>query len=91
MPTLEFSIPNGRIPISDTTKKAETVSYSDTATVLTNANLPRYIQWTSGLMTCTASKSAGAGKLPLLMKIGDLAIYNNPDGIPFSGSTKNEA
>lgn len=91
MPTLEFSIPNGRIPISDTTKKAETVSYSDTATVLTNANLPRYIQWTSGLMTCTASKSAGAGKLPLLMKIGDLTIYNNPDGIPFSGSTKNEA
>ena len=90
MPTLKFEIPNGRIPTGSTTKTAETVSYTDTATVLTNAKLPRYIKWTSGLMTCTASKSAGAGALPLSMKIGDLVIYNNADGIPFSGSKKNE-
>lgn len=95
MPTLKFEIPKGRIPTDSTTKTAQTVSYTDTATVLTNAKLPRYIKWTSGLMTCTASKSAGAGTMPLSMKIGDgdlaITVYNNADGIPFSGSTTNEA
>ena len=94
MPTLNFEIPKGDIPKDGTTKKAETVSYTDAATVLTNAKLPRYIKWTDGLMTCTASKSAGAGTMPLSMKIGDgnsaITVYNNVDGIPFSGSTTNE-
>lgn len=94
MPTLNFEIPKGNIPKDGTTKKAETLSYTDAATVLTNAKLPRYIKWTDGLMTCTASKSAGAGTMPLSMKIGDgnsaITVYNNADGIPFSGSTTNE-
>lgn len=94
MPTLNFEIPKGNIPKDGTTKKAETVSYTDAATVLTNAKLPRYIKWTDGLMTCTASKSAGAGTMPLSMKIGDgnsaITVYNNVDGIPFSGSTTNK-
>ena len=94
LPKLEFKIPNGNIPTSGTTKKAETVSYTDAKTVLTNATLPRYIKWISGSMTCTASKSAGSGTMPLSMKIGDddsaITIYNNADGIPFSGSTTNK-
>ena len=94
MPTLNFEIPKGNIPKDGTTKKAETVSYTDAATVLTNAKLPRYIKWTDGLMTCTASKSAGAGTMPLSMKIGDddsaIIVYNNVDGIPFSDSKTNE-
>lgn len=94
MPTLNFEIPKGRIPKDSTTKTAETVSYTDAATVLTNAKLPRYIKWTDGLMTCTASKSAGAGTMPLSMKIGDddsaIIVYNNVDGIPFSDSKTNE-
>lgn len=94
LPTLEFKLPKGNIPTSGTTKIAETVSYTNTKTVLTNAKLPRYIKWISGSMTCTASKSAGAGTMPLSMKIGDgdsaITIYNNADGIPFSGSATNE-
>lgn len=99
MPTLEFKIPNDSVPKDkdgNTIKTTEsvTVSYTDAATVLTNAKLPRYIKWTDGLMTCTASKSAGAGTMPLSMKIGDgdsaITVYNNADGIPFSGSTTNK-
>lgn len=102
LPTLEFKIPDDSAPKNDKgevikTTEAVTISYSGITGSTTNdklKNLPRYIKWISGSMTCTASKSAGAGTMPLSMKIGDgdsaITIYNNADGIPFSGSTTNE-
>ena len=102
MPMLEFKIPDDSAPKNDKgevikTTEAVTISYSGITGSTTNdklKNLPRYIKWISGSMTCTASKSAGAGTMPLSMKIGDgnsaITVYNNVDGIPFSGSTTNK-
>lgn len=82
MPTLEFKIPNGK---TDSSQDAVTISYNNIATDLDNAKLPRYIQWTSGTMTCTIKKNAGVGKLPISMKIGNLTIYTDSNGIPIVG------
>lgn len=82
MPTLEFKIPD------DTTGSSVnevTISYNNIATDLDNAKLPRYIQWTSGTMTCTIKKNTGLGKMPISMKIGNLTIYTDSDGIPTAG------
>lgn len=82
MPTLEFKIPD------DTTGSSVnevTISYNNIATDLDNAKLPRYIQWTSGTMTCTIKKNTGLGKMPISMKIGNLTIYTDSDGIPTVG------
>ena len=82
MPTLEFKIPNGK---TDSSQNAVTISYNNIATDLDNAKLPRYIQWTSGTMTCTIKKNTGLGKLPISMKIGNLTIYTDSNGIPTVG------
>ena len=90
LPTLEFKIPNDSAPKNDKgeiikTTEAVTISYSGITGSTTNdklKNLPRYIKWISGTMTCTIQKSAGAGDLPILMKIGSLTIYTDNNGIP---------
>lgn len=82
MPTLEFKIPDDT---TDSSRNIVTISYSDiTKASITDTldSLPRYIQWTSGTMTCTIQKSGGAGDLPILMKIGGLTIYTDNNGIP---------
>lgn len=81
MPTLEFSIPKNTTAES---KNIVIVSYSGVTgqtTAQKLINLPRYISWTNGTMTCTIKKSGGLGKLPISMKIGDLTIYTAPEGI----------
>lgn len=82
MPTLEFKIPDGT---TGSSVDEVTLSYNNTAIDLANAKLPRYIQWTSGTMTCTIKKSGGLGKLPISMKIGNLTIYTDSNGIPLTG------
>lgn len=82
MPTLKFEIPEGT---TDSSTDEVTISYNNIATDLTNAKLPRYIQWTSGTMTCTIKKNTGLGKMPISMKIGNLTIYTDSDGIPTVG------
>lgn len=82
MPTLEFKIPDGT---TDSSVDEVILSYNNAATDLANAKLPRYIQWTSGTMTCTIKKSGGLGKLPISMKIGNLTIYTDSNGIPLTG------
>lgn len=82
MPTLKFEIPKGT---TDSSADEVTISYNNIATDLTNAKLPRYIQWTSGTMTCTIKKNTGLGKMPISMKIGNLTIYTDSDGIPTVG------
>lgn len=82
MPTLEFKIPDGT---TDSSVNEVTISYNNIATDLDNAKLPHYIQWTSGTMTCTIKKNTGLGKMPISMKIGNLTIYTDSDGIPTVG------
>lgn len=85
MPTLEFKIPN---KATGKSKDIVTVSYSGVTgqtTAQKLVNLPHYISWTNGTMTCTIKKSGGLGKLPISMKIGDLTIYTDPNGIPLTG------
>ena len=82
MPTLKFEIPKGT---TDSSVDEVTISYNNIATDLTNAKLPRYIQWTSGTMTCTIKKNTGLGKLPISMKIGNLTIYTDSNGISSVG------
>lgn len=84
MPTLEFKIPDGT---TDSSKDAVTISYSGITGSTTDEkldNLPRYIKWTSGTMTCTIKKTGGISSLPLIMKIGALTIFNQSDGIPIA-------
>ena len=82
MPTLKFEIPKGT---TDSSADEVTISYNNIATDLTNAKLPRYIQWTSGTMTCTIKKNTGLGKMPISMKIGNLTIYTDSEGITTVG------
>lgn len=90
LPTLEFKIPNDSAPKNDKgevikTTEAVTISYSGITGATTNdklKNLPHYIKWISGSMTCTIQKSGGSGDLPILMKIGSLTIYADNKGIP---------
>lgn len=84
MPTLEFKIPNGA---TDFSVNEVILSYNNTATDLDNAKLPRYIQWTSGTMTCTVKKSGGKDEMPISMKIGELTIYTDSNGILAGKST----
>ena len=92
MPTLEFNLPNGEAPKNDkgnttTSKDAVTISYSSITGLATAEklnNLPHYIKWTSGTMTCTIKKKGGLSSLPLAMKIGTLTIFNKSDGIPIT-------
>ena len=91
MPTLEFSIPKNTTAES---KNIVIVSYSGVTgqtTAQKLINLPRYISWTNGTMTCTIKKSGGLGKLPISMKIGDLTIYTAPEGIPVVGDPKSHS
>ena len=84
MPTLEFKIPDDT---TDSSKDAVTISYSGITGSTTDdklGNLPRYIKWTSGTMTCTIKKTGGISPLPLMMKIGTLTIFNQSDGIPIA-------
>lgn len=83
MPTLNFQIPNSA---TDFSTNEIILSYNNTGTDLDNAKLPRYIQWTSGTMTCTVKKSGGKGEMPISMKIGELTIYTDPSGI-FTGES----
>lgn len=84
MPMFEFKIPNGA---TDFSTNEVILSYNNTATDLDNAKLPRYIQWTSGTMTCTVKKSGGHGEMPISMKIGELTIYTDSNGILTGEST----
>lgn len=91
MPTLEFSIPNNTTTES---KDIVTVSYSaitGQTTAQKLINLPRYISWTNGTMICTIKKSGGLGKLPVSMKIGDLTIYTDSEGIPLAGGPESHS
>ena len=90
LPKLEFKIPDDSAPKNDKgevikTTEAVTISYSGiTGSTIKDKlkNLPRYIKWISGSMTCTIQKSGGVGDLPILMKIGSLTIYADNNGIP---------
>lgn len=86
MPTLEFKIPDNTTAKS---KDMVTLSYSvitgqTTAQKLTN--LPRYIQWTNGTMTCTVKKIGGLSTMPISMKIGSVTIYTDNKGIPIAST-----
>lgn len=84
MPTLELPTLEFKMPDDTTSSSADevTISYNNISTDLENAKLPRYIQWTSGTMTCTIQKNTGVGKMPISMKIGNLTIYTDSKGIP---------